>query len=383
MFFILFPVLISLLFAVGLFWYWRGRDELIINKMAIFITSSIFVCYITSGLIYLGATSKANFNEVWNYRITQLQYYEAWNEKVSCSHPIYHTATHIDSKGNITTTTTIVGYQHPYDVDFHPEYWSAIDEYGNGHGSLEETYVNWKVFWKNEHFRDLNRHYHSKNGNMYYTDWPKTFDTIFPYSEIRTYENRVRVSNSVFNYGEPTKEQLVRFPRPADLGNTCPIISYGPKFSEIEEALMRKVNADLGVNKKVHNLILLFDTSADSMSVVSDVLTAWKGTNKNELVIFVGVDVNRNVVWCDVQSWVDNTEIHAIIRDKVITMKTFDFNKMASILLEEVPQYWVKKDFRVFSYISIPISMGWFITASVLFIVECIGVFIFVEKQIQ
>jgi hypothetical protein len=392
MFFILIPIILPVL-AFFLFLLAKKKFSKIGNElvkiMLCAIGITIVIGLLINGVIYWGATSKVNFKEVWNYKINQVEYYEDWNEKVSCRHPHYvtktRTVTSTDSKGKVHYTTETYleqhGYEHAYDVDYHPKQWYALDEYGDYNNIEESAYLNWKNIWGQSVFKDMHRSFHTKDGDMYYSVWTGKFENMFPWSSIRSYENRVRVSNSVFNYGEATKEQLARFPRPADENNVSPIISYGIACSDKDILLIRRVNAELGRSKRVHNLILLFDSSKDSMGVVNDVLTAWKGPNKNELVTFIGMDENRKIKWCDVQSWCDDTTIHAAVRNKVIEIDKFDSAKMANILLTEVPQYWNKKDFRDFSYLRISINFGWFILAFVLNVAASVVMIIVVQKQ--
>jgi hypothetical protein len=55
-----------------------------------------------------------------------MNYYEDYDERVSCKHPIYCTRTHRDSKGHTYTTTYVCGHHHLYDVDYTPPQYEIV-----------------------------------------------------------------------------------------------------------------------------------------------------------------------------------------------------------------------------------------------------------------
>ena len=176
-------------------------------------------------------------------------------------------------------------------------------------------------------------------------------------------QETVRCSDSIFQYEEPTEAQLDRFPRPADERNTNPIIDYaGIGISSEEMLLIKRVNASLGKTAEIHNIIMIFDASIDTQSVVTDALTAWQGTNKNELVTFVGIDKGtKEIKWIEVKSWADDTKIHSIVKNELIEKGKYDTQHVASTLLESVPKYWERKEFEDLEYIKIQIHYGWYL----------------------
>jgi hypothetical protein len=165
-----------------------------------------------------------------------------------------------------------------------------------------------------------------------------------------------------------------KYPRPADLGDGNAIISYGPAINYKDSMLLRQTNAYLGKSCQIHCMALLFGPDYNRF-VIDDILSAWQGPNMNELVMFIGLDTNNQVSWCDVQSWSDNTTIHAELRTKIVNMKKFDSTELSKIWLSEIPKYWHRKDFKKeFDYIKVPISIRWFLIAAVLGVMAAIGV---------
>jgi len=351
-----------LLFKVG--WKVKPIDDR--KRVGLYLAITLATNLLLAMALYFGGTAKANFSEVWNYKGEEVRYYEDWNERVSCRHPKYCTRTvsSTDSKGRLTTRTETYqcGWQHLYDVDYHPERWSVVNEYGSQERISQTTYHRWVgVFTDGKQtFKDLNRSYHTNDGDMYYSTWPGQFERMMPLHSIKSYKNKVRVSNSTFNYAEPTEELKEKYPRPADEGTTAGIISYGPTVTDAEQLLMRRINAKHGSEHQIHCMTVLFH--GESVGIVSDVLSAWNGPNKNELVTFVGIDEKTgSVLWVDVHSWMDDTTIHAYIRGQVGSMGQWDVPKMAGILEAAIPKHWHRKEFADFEYLKIPISPGWFL----------------------
>ena len=251
------------------------------------------------------------------------------------------------------------------------------DEYSDSHAISPDEYNKWAMIWGQNktgvHKGSAAGFDRAITGNIYEAKWNNKFEDIYPWEEIWQYKNKVRVSNSVFKWPEPSKDLKKRYPRPADQKNVSPIISYGPPTPESAILLLRKTNAYLGKSYQVHCMVLLFGPDKDR-SVVDDVLSAWQGPNMNELVMFIGLDSNNKVLWCDVQSWSDNTTIHAELRTKIVDMKQFDSAQLSRIWLSEIPDHWHRKDFKKdFNYIKVPISFWWFIVAAVLGAVSSVG----------
>lgn len=316
------------------------------------------------GIVYPIATySQTSFCEVWNYKVQKVQYYQAWDEKVSCRHPKYRTVTRhrtvTDSKGRSHTETyteeVFDGYRHSYDVDDHPEDWVAIDDYGVSHNIDRNGFENWCRLWKSRQFVDMHRTYHSVDGDMYEGRWPGEFQTIYPWAEVHTYENRVRVARSAFSSREVDAATRKAWPRFADNRDFAIIHCYGAIQAEAgAEDNLQKLNATLGPTYRVHLLVMLFDSSKYNQDVVQTIKDAWKGPNKNELVVCVGIaPQTRELVWADVMSWMDDTTIHSLIRQDLFESKIYSDSKLFSILQTEIPKHWKKKDFRDFNYLQV------------------------------
>src|SRR3990172_10624960 len=98
------------------------------------------ICILVGKMIAISVATSAT--EFWGSAATDAVYYEAWNEKVNCRHPVYCTrpvtkhkkVTHYTGTGenrrSYETSESYVdieryhcGWEHSYDVDDHAPYW--------------------------------------------------------------------------------------------------------------------------------------------------------------------------------------------------------------------------------------------------------------------
>jgi hypothetical protein len=347
------------------------------KRLLIFFFSSLAFSAIISVILWNCGTAKIWDKEVWNYKIVNVRHEERWTEEETRTRQV---ACGTDKDGNTEYRTETYHVTETYGP-----YWKATDEYGNEHGIGESVYQNWKKIWADE--KKTGEHKGSSagfdtaiTGGIFECDWTKDFDRIFPWSDIHTYKNKVRYSDSVLKYKEPTKELVKKYPRPADLSNTSPVLSYGKTFPVQDIELLHRTNAELGPRYRAHPILVAFgaDTKRD---VVDDVLSAWRGPNKNELVTFAAFKGDE-IVWCEVHSWMDNTTIHATLRDELISGK-FTAKRYSDLLLKYVPKQWRKKDFRDFDYIRVEIHWGWKVGSLLASIAGLLGLFLLIDRVIS
>lgn len=362
----------------------RSQFERIENlkKFGIYLGVNLFLCVLIAVGSWAGAVSKTKFPEVWNFKVTDIRHEHEWTTREQRSRQVPDgTETYTDSSGN-THTRTKYRTEYYYVTEHHGPYWNAKVD-GSWNRISSGTYNKWAKVWGNE--RQTGMHHGSSAGLSRSIDgpimeckWPRTFETIYPWSEIHSYVNKIRVSQSVLKFGEPTEEMLKKYPRPADKGNTSPVVSYGgPRFSSSENLLLRRVNADLGSRYEIHTILVTLPKDAP-MSVFDDIMSAWGGPNKNELVTFVALD-GKEVKWVRVHSWMDNTTLHARMRDS-IAGEPFSVEKYAKLLRKFVPKHWIRKEFTpVNEYLRVPVNPAWMIWGILIAIVSGVIAFIVIE----
>jgi hypothetical protein len=317
--------------------------------------------------------------EYWGSYGVRATYYEDWNEKVPCRHPKYCTraVTRTDANGNTYTTmeTYQCGYEHSYDVDYHPEIWMISDNLGGSYFIPKSKYTSLVNRWGPEKFRDLRRHYHTNDGDSYYTTWNKEDHTIEPIVRTHTYENRVQASTSIFNYPEvedPTVFGLYDYPETKGL--TCRSVLGGG-----HDAANRHLdiwNAKLGKPKQVRMWMLMF---VDQPLLAAQEQEAyWKGGNKNEVVVCLGLDKQSNLQWCHVFSWSESETMKVRIRTEIVSLEKFDSLKAAQIMTTNIQKDFKRKEFADFSYLTVEPPIKYVIMTYLLTILVNVGISAFV-----
>lgn len=348
------------------------------KKFGVYALVNLLGCMVIACIMWAGAVSKQYFPEVWNYKAVSIKHEKEWTEKESRTRQVY-CGTDEDGNAEYRTETYYV-------TEHYGPYWKRTDEYGNETKISQGEYEKWKAVWNNE--IQIGIHKGSSagwdkkiDGPIYECKWTKTFETIYPLSDIHRYVNKIRVSNSVFKYGQATEAQRKMYPRPADKGNTSPIVNYGGlNFTSTEELMLRRVNAELGRRKEIHALLIVFSKDTPR-SVVDEVLTAWQGPNKNELCTFLSLD-GKQIKWVEVHSWMDNTTIHAMLRDGMV-IEPFSVQRYAELLREYCPKYWHRKSFEDFDYIKVSINPSWFFIGLVFSWILGVVSYIFIEANMS
>jgi len=343
------------------------------KKFLIFFLVSVLVTGVTSGALYWGGIAGLYDKEVWNCKVMKIRYEEKWTTHET------RTETYTTGSGkNQQTHTRIVHY-----TDTHGPYWKAVDEYGNVKTISSGTYASWKNVWLNEvkvgiHKGSSSGMSRSITGGIFECYWTRVFETIYPLATIHKYKNKVRKAPSVFNLGEPTKELIAKYPRPAEKKSTAPVMSYGNSLNGLDDMYLRRVNAKLGPRWEVHTLLV--PMGKGERHKVREILTAWQGPNKNELVTFFGHE-NGVPAWCEVHSWMDNTTIHGEMENRMMAAP-FTVEGYGEALMEVVPRHWRRKEFEDFDYLEVSIHWGWIVSAFLVSLVLEGVIFIVIDGKV-
>lgn len=348
-----FAMVIPVVISGGLYFVFKKKVlwwEMFIPFVASFIL--IAICK------YSTESVQVHDKEYWGSYVVRAEYYEPWDEEVSCRHPKYETrtTTHTDADGHTYTTSeeVFVGYEHAYDVDDHPASWQVVDSLGVGF-SIDESYFHQLVRqFGNKTFVDLNRDYHSQDGDEYVTEWEGRDETLEPITTIHSYENRVQASSTVCNYEHVDPKDYKLYDYPKVDGLYCPIILgyHAPERANAEAAYQR-INAKYGSAKKIRVWVLVFVDKPRDAGL--DQEGYWKGGNKNELVITIGITKSREVRWVHVFGWSKNELLKIQTRNFVRSQKQLDLVSLAQWLEPEIRSLDqpFRRDFREFSYLTV------------------------------
>jgi len=355
-------IIIPTLTSILLYMFW-SRKVVLLEFLALFACSFIGV-----GIVKLIAdNSNTTDTEFWNGTKNEVRYYEAWDEEVPCRHPVYCTRYYecnCDENGSNCSTCSeeyVCGYEHAYDVDYHPQYWMLYTTLGNWSISQNE-YNRLKNIYGNNKFVDQHRTYHSIDGDAYSSVWNGELDKLEMVSDSRTYTNRVQASSSVFNFPEVTADEKARyklFDYPKIINNRQDhILGIVDKSAEKR---MDILNGLLGPKKQVTAFILVFKNATISAANLQEAY--WKGGNKNEFIVCIGLDKSNKANWCKVISWTEVAEPKITVRNFILQQDTFNLSKIADYMYTELDTKFKRKHFKDFEYLSIPMTPGQLLAA--------------------
>lgn len=327
---------------------------------------------------YAAETYSTRDIEYWNGTIQYTAYYEEWNEY------IHRTCSYTDSDGNTHT------YDCSY-VDWHPEFWVITD---NNELTEEISQIEYNRLMKlfgNSTFVDMHRDYHSVDGDMYISYWPKTEDTREIMVTKHSYENRIQASNSVFNFAEVTPEEIQMY----DL-KEYPKIDRNHKQRHLlgddnkkVERQLELLNARLGKDKELTLFIIDFGMNSKHSAEFQEAY--WKGGNKNEVIVCIGSsDLSADdafahkpkyINWSYVITWSENQLLKINIRNYLAHNPTLDYNTLIPFLEEELSKNFERKHFADFSYLKVDLTPTQIILNWIINIILSIGMGLIVIKN--
>lgn len=332
--------------------------------------------------------SQTDDTEYWGSYIQSAAYFERWNEKVSCRHPIpcshpircTHPEYTTDSKGKRRRTGSYEhsndgykhsndGHYHDFDVDDHDPHWKAYDSRGESYSISDVYYEQLCQQFGNRTFVNLNRKFYTINGNKYETAWQRNWEKVEPITTSHTYENRVQAKNNVFKFPEvnPKDFGLFDYPRINGFSQQCVLGTPGPTAVHGEKKF-EYMNAVYGSSNQIRLYVCVFKNQ--SIQAGLDQESYWKGGNKNEFVTCVGVNDEYEVQWCHVFSWTEVDILKVEAKAFVAEQKTLDLVAYAEWLEPQITTKWQRKHFKDFNYITLdpPFkAVAWTFAITILF----------------
>ena len=300
--------------------------------------------------------------------------WEAWDERVSCRHPKYKTETYTDSEGKTQTRTVQDGYEHMYDVDYHPEWHELLTTLGDWSTS-EEHYHKLVSWWGTPTFYDQHRSYHSIDGDMWQTNYDGKWNTLEPVFVCHPWENRTQAAHSLYRFDPVDPKETPVYKKP-DEGSGKFIL--GPWGSDADNLELARINSQVGPHKQC--IIFICGWTNKPQSVGVDQQHYWKGGGKNELVVTFSADENGVPQWAYVFSWMDDQTLSYEIRDFITSYTKVNIPKLLSYTRDIVEEKWERKQFSKnapdggFSFIRVDPPFWLIVTVHVLSVLFCGGI---------
>ena len=140
-----------------------------------------------------------------------------------------------------------------------------------------------------------------------------------------------------------------------------------------------KMNALIGSDEEIRVWILIFRDQNREVAKLQE--AHWKGGNKNELVICVGVTGQNDVQWAEVFSWTKKEDLKISIRDYIQDQKQLNLITLRPWLTSEIQSKWERRDFQEFSYLEVSPPSWFIILVYILTLIASIGSAVYVIKN--
>lgn len=328
--------------------------------VVVLVPSVLLFFSLKYSFVYISSLDKEYLSDLVN----KITYYEDWDETVM----VTHTRTVSCGNGKTRTETYVVPERR-----YHPKRYVYETVTGETNDVSEDEYklICYKLNMPAV-FKDMHRSYRSKDGDAYVTSWNRTRENSYPVTWTHLYQNKVKASSySIFKYGNMSEEEIKEnklFDYPEIKNNDQnPILGFNATDTDIDA--VRYLNGYRGPKNQIHVFILCFNNP--SLEVAEMQKAYWQGGNKNEFVVCLGVK-NNTVIWCNPFSWSDEPMLEVKTRDYFIKHPDINFKDYAEWLDTQIDKNWHRKEFNDFNYLSIELSIGWYI--AILIIILCYNV---------
>lgn len=339
----------------------KFREKTALWEYAVVLVPSVLLFFaLKYSFVYISSLDKEYLSDL----VSKITYYEDWDETVM----VTHTRTVSCGKGKTRTETYVVPERR-----YHPKRYVYETVTGETNDVSEDEYklICYKLNMPAV-FKDMHRSYRSKDGDAYVTSWNRTRENSYPVTWTHLYQNKVKASSySIFKYGNMSEKEIKEnklFDYPEIKNNDQnPILGFNATDTDIDA--VRYLNGYRGPKNQIHVFILCFNNP--SLEVAEMQKAYWQGGNKNEFVVCLGVK-NNTVIWCNPFSWSDEPMLEVKTRDYFIKHPNINFKDYAEWLDTQIDKNWHRKEFNDFNYLSIELSIGWYI--AILLIILCYNV---------
>lgn len=300
--------------------------------------------------------------------VSSVVHYNKWVERVE------RTRTEYDSKGNSRTVTY-------YEYVTHPEYWERLFNIGKAEYITEaEFYEMCGMFRTPIEYFETYHHNCVSGGGGQQCFWDRDECHTKTKTFTHAYNNPILHSNSLFKYDRITAQdkatyELIDYPPVSKWQDQkCVCWQSGAAFyqDDLQETFQR-LNAFCGAFHQIHVFVLLFDATRYGVEVAEMQRDYWKGGNKNEFTVCLGID-GEKVKWCHCFCWMDEPTLSVATEHYFLKNKKLDLVKFASWLRNNLDK-WKRKEFKEFKYLGTNLSKkqnAWFFIISLLLAAICV-----------
>jgi|SRR5581483_545429 len=297
---------------------------------------------------------------------------EIWNGEILSKHRVhgsyvrsYSCNCTTDSKGNQTCQTC---YEDHYTVNWYAK--SNIND-------IQFDYADWT------------------SRGVYSLPDPASYSSCKigdPVSLERRFKNYVKVASKSLFHLDPNlavfEKSIPNYPKVFSFYKINRVLNTNSSISQDQINLLNdNLNhglKELGPKKQANIVVIL--TGINDHNYKSAVESNWLGGKKNDILVFIGTDADKNITWADASTWAFNSGnemLQVKLRDSLLESKTFDAETISKIILDSTNNYYKRPHMKDFKYLldDIEPPMWVFITLLIIGIAGSIGLSIFFIKE--
>ena len=194
---------------------------------------------------------------------------------------------------------------------------------------------------------------------------------IEPVNALKSWENRVKASPSLFDFQEvPDDAPVFKYPE-NDTFRSNRLLGRARFISTLE---FDRLNARLGAAKKVNLIMIGFSIDADT-SIAHFQEAAWIGGKKNDLVICFGGGNKNKAGWAYVFGWTEKPMVKRTIESLLLT-KPIDDNLLRDIE-NAVRTHYTIKEWDEFNYLALDPPWWSYLTLVIVLVITQGGFYIY------
>jgi len=289
--------------------------------------------------------------EILNTTVDKFVYEEPWTEEYDCSEEVCST----DSSGNKSCHTVTKTCYTRHDSLFY------IVDTDRDHINISRSAYKNAVKDFGSYEKKMNRYsqeFYSKQkgeGDIWYS----IPDIVIPVAKYHRYLNYILGSEeTIQKYKGEKKYNVLPYPKIHNGRYGTIEVNRVIGYSNFElEKQMDLLNADLGKIKQINAFLYVTDKPRDFKD---SLVIAWKGGNKNDSILILGVDKKGNVIWSDSINWSDN-EKYGIMLEKSFNGLNINDNKIVNTYKDIILKYWKRLSMEEkYGYLKTEIEIPWY-----------------------
>lgn len=256
----------------------------------------------------------------------------------------------------------------------HPDEYRYYTSIGNSYYFSRSEYDKIRRLWGTpchheqicgSHIRGGVRFYQTYNYEDLLSELPTSnpfenqtvYRTMIPITEEHSYVNKIKNSNSIFRFEDISRKsatELGLWDYPDNYGyDMSPIL--GIDVDSATDERFRMFNAYYGALHEIRLFLIFFDSSTQGVEIAEKQRSYWKGGNKNEFVVCLGIS-NGVVEWSSAFSWMEEDVLSVKIADYFRSNPTLDLNAMLEWLRAHLNE-WKRREFsKDFDYIRVELT---------------------------